>query len=129
MIKKNLRFIFTCFVFLSFNSFADNIVSMKLGKGIEYTLEANEPLLISNPYLWTIKAVCTVMNKDDDNFLAFKVTRKQGKLNGVELLTGDSMTLRLHSNEKMNITAVSGAEVELLNIGNRPIITECVYNF
>ncbi|MDF1758616.1 MAG: hypothetical protein P1U74_10020 [Legionellaceae bacterium] len=111
------------------NALAVNPQDVSLGAGITYSLKASESVLISNPYLWTVSAVCVIKNKDDDNFLTITVTRKQGTLNDQVLKKGDSMTIRLNSKEKMNITANPGAEVELLNIGKKTIVTECTYGF
>jgi hypothetical protein len=129
MFKKLTNcFIFLAFLFVS-NTYAQNVTLMKAGEGSEYSLEPNSPLDLANDYLWSIKAVCTILNKDDDNFLAFKIKRKYGSLNGANLYEGDSMTLRLHSKEVLTITAASGARMELLNVGNKTIVTKCTYGF
>ena len=106
-------------------TFAATSHVFSIGSNIDYVLPINEPQLLSNPFLWAIKAVCTIKSENNDNFLSFKMTRKAGSLNGTKLSTGDSMKISLHANEKMYITAVSGAEVELINIGAQVIRTEC----
>ena len=98
----------------------------RLGSGVEYVLLINDPQVITNPFLWTIKAVCTIISKEEtDNFLSFKVLRKSGSLNGTKLSLGDSMTIHLLQNEKMYINALPGAQVELLNIGDETITANC----
>lgn len=111
--------------------FAKNInpQEIQIGSGIQYKLMPNDPQLISNQYLWTVSAICVIKSKSDDNFLSIKVTKKQGTLNNEVLVAGDSRVVRLKYNDEINITAKSGAEVELLNIGNDPIITECSFSF
>ena len=73
------RFLFG--MFLAGNVFASNIQEIKIGAGVLYTLEPNNPITVSNPYIWTAKALCIIKNKDDDNFLSITVTRKKGSLN------------------------------------------------
>lgn len=125
MIRKIGLPLFCVVGLFSSNIFATSSQVFSLGSGIDYVLPVNEPQLISNPFLWTIKAVCTIKSDDNDNFLSFKVTRKTGSLNGAKLSSGDSMKVSLHANEKIYITAVSGAEVELINVGAKVIKAEC----
>ncbi len=119
------------FCILVENSFATNInrQEIQLGSGIQYNLTPNNPQLISNQYLWTVNAICVIQSETDDNFLAFKVTKKQGTLNDELLVAGDARTIRLKYKEKVNISAKSGAEVELLNVGKDLIVTECTFSF
>ena len=125
MLRK-LGLSFLCALSLMANgAFAATTHVFRIGSGVDYVLPVNEPQLISNPFLWTIKAVCTIKSDDNDNFLSFKVTRKTGTLNGTKFSAGDSMKLSLHANEKIVITAVPGAEVELINVGTKLIRTEC----
>lgn len=106
-----------------------NPQEIQIGSGIQYKLMPNDPQLIANQYLWTVSALCVIKSKADDNFLSIKVTKKQGTLNNEVLVAGDSRTIRLKYEDEMSITAKSGAEVELLNIGKNPIITECTFGF
>ncbi len=126
---RNLLAIILCV--LGLNTFAANInpQEIQIGSSVQYKLLPNDPQLISNQYLWTVSAICIIKNKTDDNFLSIKVTKKQGTLNDEVLVAGDSRIIRLKYNDEINITAKSGAEVELLNIGKTPIITECTFSF
>lgn len=119
------------FLFAASTVYASNINpnEIQLGSGVQYKLEPNDPQLISNQYLWTVSAVCTIKSKEKDSFLAITVTRKEGTLNGKRMSKGDSRTLRIEYGDEISITAVSGAEVELLNAGNKEIITECSFGF
>ena len=106
-----------------------NPSEIQLGSGVKYKLAPNDPQLISNQYLWTATADCTIKSKDNNSFLSIKVTRKEGTLNGEKMVKGDSRTIKVSYGDKFNITAVSGAEVELLNAGKKEIITECNFGF
>lgn len=132
--KKIIYCFLACLLFIT-NSFVlakefqqKPVQEMQLGSEINYTLEANTPLILSNPYLWTINATCIIQNKEDNNFLAFKVINYQCSLNNKVLFAGESRTIRLHPNETLYISALPGSEVELLNIGKQAIITKCLYN-
>lgn len=112
--------------FLCVKSFAITTDFFRQGNGVEYILAVNEPLHITNPFMWSVKAVCTMSTeKTDENFIAFKVLRKSGSLNGVSLNTGDSMTVHIHTNDMMYINAQPGAQVELVNIGEEVIKATC----
>ncbi|MDP3704965.1 MAG: hypothetical protein Q8R24_03525 [Legionellaceae bacterium] len=125
MFRKLGLSLFCTISLMANSSFAATTHVFSIGSGIDYELPVNEPQLFSNPFMWTIKAVCAIKSDDDDNFLSFKVTRKTGSLNGIKFSTGDSMKISLHAHEKMFITAAPGAEVELINIGTKVIRTEC----
>lgn len=126
MIQNMMRSICLIAGIATTSVYATNTHILQLGSGIEYILPVNQPQLLANPFIWTAKAVCTILSDNNNNKLSVKVTRKTGTLNGTKLSVGDSMTLILHANEKIYITAVSGAEVELLNIGEKAIRAECV---
>lgn len=126
----NLAAVFVLCI-LSFTASAKNINPQEIviGSGVHYKLLPNDPQIISNQYLWTVNATCIIKSKTEDNFLSFKVTKKQGTLNDEVLVAGDSRVIRLKYNDEMKMTAKSGAEVELLNIGKDPIVTECTFSF
>ncbi len=125
MIKKSILFFF-CGVSMMFtNAYAVTTHVLRLGSGIEYVLPVNEPQLLANPFLWTIKITCTIKSEQENNLISFKVTKKTGTFNGAKFSVGDSMRINLHPNDKIQITAVSGGEVELLNLSNQVIRAEC----
>lgn len=127
MIRKlNLSLLLCSALLSTTNAYAITNHTFSAGSSIEYSLPVGEPQLFSNPLLWTVKVTCTILSRDDENYLSFKVTRKTGTLNGKQLSVGDSMNLSLRAKEKIYITAVSGAEVEMLNIGNKEIKTQCI---
>ena len=122
---------FLAIFLLSSGVYASNVnpSEIQLGKGVQYKLAPNDPQIISNQYLWTVSATCTIKSKEPNSFLSIKVTRKEGTLNGKPMATGDSRTIRINYGDEFNITAMSGAELELLNIGNKDIISECRFGF
>ena len=95
------------------------------GMAIEYELPANDPQVFSNIFFWTLKATCTILSDTNENPISVKMLRKTGSVNDTQLTTGDSMGLVVQPGDKLNITAVSGAKVELVNRGSRTIKANC----
>lgn len=100
--------------------------AFRSGPAVEYVLNVNEPQVLANQFLWTIRAVCKIKcDVDDGNLISFKVLRKSGSLNGESLTVGDSVDVVVHNSDKIYISAVSGAQVELVNVGTETIKAEC----
>ena len=95
------------------------------GLAVEYELTPNEPQILSNIFFWTVKAVCTVISDVPDNSISVKMLRKTGSVNGIPLTVGDTTGLMMNPGDKLNITADSGAKVELLNLGTVAIKASC----
>lgn len=95
------------------------------GLAIEYELPTNEAQTFSNIFLWTIKAVCTVISDAPDNPLTIKMLRKTGVVNGDPLKSGDLVNLIVHPGDKLYITADPAAKVELMNTGPQTIKASC----
>jgi hypothetical protein len=98
------------------------------GVGIEYELPVNDPQVFSNIFFWTLKATCIIVSDTAANPISVKMLRKTGSVNDTPLTTGDSLGLIVQPGDKINITAVSGAKVELVNHGNKTIKASCTAN-
>lgn len=97
----------------------------RAGPAVEYVLPINEPQVIANQFIWPIKAVCTMSSDNDNNLFSFKVLRKSGSFNGTPLTAGDTVNIVIHNHDKVNIFAVSGAQVELVNRGEKTMYASC----
>ena len=104
---------------------ASTIHTMQLGSGYEFALPPNDPQIFKNPFLWDISAECVITSDIDAYPLLVRVLRKKGTLNGKHLSTGDTVQLILHAKDKIRLTAVSGAEVELTNLSNEMVKADC----
>jgi hypothetical protein len=91
----------------------------------EYELLVNEPLVIANVFMFTVKAKCTILSKEQDVLLSIKALRKSGSVNGMNLSQGDSTTLMVHPKDVIHMTATAGAKVELLNQGTETVKASC----
>ncbi len=72
----------------------------------------------SNIFFWKIKATCTIISEDLGNPLTVKMLRKTGSVNETFLSPGESIGLTVQSGDKFNVTADSGAKVQLVNLGS-----------
>ncbi len=95
------------------------------GFSIEYELPVNVPQTFSNGFFWTVKANCTIISDTNENPISVKMLRKTGSVNDTQLTTGELLGLVLQSGEKLSITAVPGAKVELINMGAKSIKASC----
>ena len=107
------------------NTFSMTNHTFVQGLSVEYELPPHDPQIFSNVFFWTVKATCIVISESQDNAISITVVRKSGSVNGIALTTGDTMSLIVHPGEKINISADSGAKVELLNLENITIKANC----
>lgn len=110
---------------LTTNAFSTNYSTFRQGMAMEYELPANDPLVISNILFWQIKAVCVITSENTGNPLSVKMLRKTGSVNDTLLATGESMGLTVQPGDIFNVTAESGAKVQLVNLGNKTIKATC----
>jgi hypothetical protein len=125
MIKK-IGAVLMCAVF-GYNAplYATTMQALKPGMGIEYTFLVNEPQILVNPIIFTIKASCTINSENEENLLSFTVLKKSGSFNGTKLMAGDNMSYVVHNDETISITALPGAQVELINLGEETMVATC----
>jgi len=110
---------------LTTNAFSIQYSTFKPGLAMEYELPANDPLVISNILFWQIKAVCVITSENLGNPLSVKMLRKTGSVNDTLLATGESMGLTVQPGDIFNVTAESGAKVQLVNLGDKTIKATC----
>ena len=125
MIRKISAAIMCSALLLGTPTYAVKVQPLQLGMGIEYIFPINEPQVLSNPIIFTIKAVCTITSNNESNLLSFSVLRKSGTFNGNKIMAGDSMSYVVHNDETISITALPGAQVELINLGEETMVATC----
>ena len=106
-------------------SFATSEHPFVQGYVAEYVLHPNNPEIFTNIFLWTVKASCKISITEESNPLQISVLNKTGTVNSVPLISGDTMLVTVHNNEKVYITADSGAKVKLENKGIADIRIAC----
>ena len=110
---------------LSGLSFALAPQVFQIGPPVEYVIAPHEALSLSNPFLWTIKSVCTITSPSNNSPLTIKAVKKSGSVNGTNLSAGNSLNLLVNYHDKLDITAQSGAQVELTNHDEATLVAEC----
>lgn len=125
MIRKiGLALLCSCSLYNTSSFSMENHVFTQ-GVAIEYELPVNDPQVFSNIFFWTLKATCTIVSDSAANPISVRMLRKTGSVNDTQLTTGDSIGLVVQPGDKLNIIAVSGAKVELLNQGLQAIKASC----
>ena len=109
----------------SSTSFAMHNYNLQAGPAYEYELPSNDPVVFSNVFMWQIKANCTILSEDEDNYISFRILKKSGSINATPLSSGDEMSLIVHPYDTFYIVALPGAKVELLNRGDKSIAARC----
>ncbi|NDH09726.1 MAG: hypothetical protein EBY16_08985 [Gammaproteobacteria bacterium] len=94
--------------------------------GVDFVLNPNESQILTNVFMWPLKANCLMSCENDQiNTIFFKILKKTGSLNGTPLSLGDSMAIDIKSNDELMIIANSGSKVEMKNIGSTTIKASC----
>ncbi|MCP0914681.1 MULTISPECIES: hypothetical protein [Legionella] len=107
------------------NAFAMRTIPFSQTAAIEFELKPNDPLVLVNFFFWSIKATCTVSSETEDNPVLVKALRKSGTINEMELVEGDTRSFNFKNRESFTVSAVSGAKVEFVNQGEKPIKAIC----
>jgi hypothetical protein len=99
--------------------------NLQAGITMEYELPANDPQLFTNYMFWTIEANCTLTTEDESNELYVEAVKKKGKVNESSLSQGETMSLIVHNNEVLRLSADSGAQVRITNLGEHIVKAKC----
>jgi len=110
---------------ISTHTFSMNSYVFQSGLPIEYELPPNDPQVFFNIFMWPVKVNCKIISTTPENIIAFKVLRKDGSINNIQMSTGDQMTLIFYPNEVVRITAAAGGKVEMQNLGEQGITALC----
>lgn len=92
---------------------------------MEYVLTPNEPQVFINYWYGTINATCTINAQDASDIIFVEGLNKTGKINGNSLQEGQNLTVVVHPNDKLYISAESGAKVRLTNRGAHVVTARC----
>lgn len=95
------------------------------GVTLEYELKPNEPQMFINYWWGPIEAVCKITTQDDSDELVAEALVKKGKINGISLSQGQSAHVSVHPNETLRLSADSGAQVKITNLGQHSVKASC----
>jgi len=110
---------------ISTNTHAMPSHSLQTGVTIEYELPPNEPQLFVNYMFWAVEANCKMKTPDDGNELFAEGVLKKGKINGVSLAAGQTLSLVINNNVNLKLSAESGAKVKITNLGRHTVKAIC----
>ena len=122
--KAGLTLLFAANLFAS-NAFSVTTHAFTQGPAAEYILLPNEPQLFVNVFMWKVNATCKVTSANEENPLEINVLHKSGSFNGIPLSSGDSITVIVHANQQITLSAAPAGKVELVNRGNVAMKVAC----
>lgn len=81
--------------------------------------------LVTNHYLWTLSATCKIQS-NSKNKIKVSVIKNKGIINGKNLSNGQGSTVTVNNNDSIYVSAESGAEVKLVNLGDEDVQAICM---
>ncbi|KTD29394.1 MULTISPECIES: hypothetical protein [Legionella] len=125
MLRKTCYSLLCAGALFSANSLATTHTYM-LGTGIDYEFPPNEPQIVANYWFWPVTATCTFHSEDSGDDFLIEALSKSGKIGGETIAAGDTpKIITIHPEQKITITADSGAKVKLTNQGQHLVIASC----
>lgn len=95
------------------------------GVSLDYDIPPNKPLEFTNVWFWTITATCSASTEDSSDNVLIEALSKTGRINGKVISQGETLVLPVHSGDKLEISADSGAKVRLTNQGEHTLHISC----
>ncbi len=91
---------------------------------MDLNLAPNASKEITNHYLWTLNATCKIQCKAH-NTIVVSVLDHKGVVNGRNLSTGQAVSVVVHDQESIAVSAEPGTRVTLQNMGTDQIQASC----
>ncbi|HAT2009905.1 TPA: hypothetical protein I8Z88_002136 [Legionella pneumophila] len=89
-------------------------------------LSPNETKTLKNSTLWTLNATCNVQSSTQVNGkIKIIVLKNNGKVNGKSLSTGQGTSITIKNNSSISVSAESGTQINLINLGNQELQAVC----
>ncbi len=88
-------------------------------------LSAHETKVLTNYYLWTYHTTCNIKTDNKNDKIQIKVVKNSGTVNGKILTSGQSKIIDLKSNSHIYVSAESGTEINLINLGDSDLQASC----
>ncbi|WP_454780976.1 hypothetical protein [Legionella sp. WA2022007384] len=113
--------ILTLSLFIIFGLFCSQSNAQKTIK-----LNPNETKLLANNTLWTLNATCVVQCTHQNNGkIKINVIKNSGVINGKKLSTGQGTLIRVKNNSSVSVSAESGTQINLINLGSDELQAVC----
>jgi hypothetical protein len=89
-------------------------------------LAPNETKLLANNTLWTVNATCTIqINQHNNTKIKISVIKNSGTINGKNFSTGQGELFQIKNNRNVSVSAESGAQINLINLGPSELVAVC----
>ncbi|KTC65795.1 Uncharacterised protein (plasmid) [Legionella adelaidensis] len=116
MVKFFQILIITSFGFFATQAFAGKVIK----------LSPKESKQLTNNYLWTLNATCSIQTKNDNkNKIRVSILKNKGSVNGKNLTTGQGTSVTVKANDSISVSAEPGTKVNLINLGDEPVQAIC----
>lgn len=92
--------------------------------GLDLKLAPKGSQVFENSYHMTVNATCKIQCHETDT-IQIRMTTHQGSINGKSLSDGQTTSLSVHNNDSITVSAEPGAKVNLVNLGNGPVLANC----
>ncbi|WP_131794750.1 hypothetical protein [Fluoribacter gormanii] len=113
--------IMTLSLFIIFGLFCSQSNAQKTIK-----LSPNETKLLANNTLWTLNARCVVQcTHQNSGKIKINVIKNSGVINGRKLSTGQGTLIRVKNNSSVSVSAESGTQINLINLGSDELQAVC----
>lgn len=94
--------------------------------GKTINLSPNETKLLANNALWTLNATCTVQGlHQNKGKIKISVIKNSGVINGKKLSTGQGTLIQVKANSTVSVSAESGTQINLINLGSDELQAIC----
>lgn len=88
-------------------------------------LAAHETKVLTNYSLWNYHTTCDVKTDNKKDKIQIKVLKNSGTVNGKTLTSGQSKIIALKNNSHIDVSAESGTEINLINLGDSELQASC----
>lgn len=90
------------------------------------SLAPNESKSLANTSLFNVHATCTIQCTPKAlGKIKIRVLKNNGTVNGKNLSTGQATSLRVTNNSSISVSAESGTQVNLINLGDERVQAVC----
>ena len=116
-----MRTIIQSMLFLSLISLS----SFASAQQMDLKLAPNASKVITNSYVWTISAKCTIATKGKSNTLVVRIKEHGGDVNGKNLVSGQTLSVVVHNNDSLSVSADPSTTLTLQNKGIESVQATC----
>lgn len=106
---------------LSFSLFSSITWAQKTIK-----LNPNENKTLTNSAFWKLNATCSIQStKPINGKIKITVLKNNGSVNGKNLTSGESTSLKISNHSSIAVSAESGTQINLINLGDQALEAVC----